>query len=356
MKKSYVFFTGGGSGGHVMPALTLITSLKKTACEIHYIGGYNSIERDLVKPYELNYHPIHNGKLRRYLSIDNLKDFFKVWIGVFQSFFLLLKYPRQKTLVFSTGGFVSLPVVIAAWLQRKTIYVHEQTSRVGLANKIASMFATKVFVSFEESKNFFPLGKTFYSGYPLRDECFTSEARDVVINGRSLSQINKPIFLITGGGNGSHLLNELIRKNLNLLGERFFIVHQVGKANAETYLKLNNENYQSVSFIGPEMIDLYKMSTVILSRSGAGTVCELIAIGKKSIFIPLKIAQKNEQFYNAVEARKKLGSIIIEENELTDESLFKALDQFSYPNPRQQVQSENGKSILLNEILIFTQK
>lgn len=356
MKKTTLFFTGGGSGGHVMPALTLIQSLKNQPCEVHYIGGHDSIEKELVKPYGLIYHPIHNGKLRRYLSLENLKDFFKVWIGIIQAFLLLFKYSRRHTLVFSTGGFVSLPVVIAAWMQGKTIYVHEQTSRVGLANKIASIFADKVFVSFEESLKFFPRGKTFYSGYPLRDECFSKDIRDVVIGGKSLLQINKPILFVTGGGNGSFLLNELIKRNLSYLSEKYFIVHQVGKSNAENYTQFNNEHYQAMPFIGPEMIDLFKLATVTLSRSGAGTVCELIAIGKKSIYVPLKIAQKNEQYHNAIEAKNKLGSIIIEEKDLTDESFRRALGEFSYPNPRLVVQKENGKSILLNEISIFMHK
>lgn len=356
MKKTTLFFTGGGSGGHVMPALTLIQSLKNQNCNIHYIGGYDSIERELVKPYELTYHPIHNGKLRRYLSVENAKDFFKVWIGVLQAFILLFKYPRRNTLIFSTGGFVSLPVVVAAWVQGKIIYIHEQTSRVGLANKIASFFADKIFVSFEDSLKFFPKGKTFYSGYPLRDECFSLEVRDVVIGGKSLLQVNRPILFVTGGGNGSFLLNELIKRNLSLLTEKYFVVHQVGKTNSDNYTKLNRENYHALPFIGPEMIDLFKLATITLSRSGAGTVCELIAIGKKSIYVPLKIAQKNEQYHNAMEAKNKLGSIVIEEKDLTDESFLKALSEFSYPNERKVVQKENGKSVLLNEISIFMHK
>lgn len=354
--KNTLIFTGGGSGGHVMPALTLIQELKKMNCDIQYIGGYESIERDLVKPYHITYHPIHNGKLRRYLSVENMKDIFKVLIGTLQAFFLLMKFKRQSTLIFSTGGFVSIPVVVAGWLQGKRIYIHEQTSRVGLANKIASFFANKVFISFEESKKFFPVNKTVFSGYPLRDECFSDEVKDVVINGKSLLQIQKPIMFITGGGNGSLLLNELIKRNLAELKKSYFIIHQVGKAFAEEYQKLNGDDYVALPFVGPEIIDLFKLSTVTLSRSGAGTVCELIAIGKKSIYVPLKIAQKNEQYFNAVEAKNKLGSIIIEEKDLTDQSFLESLKSFSYPNNRHKVQKDNGKDILINEIKIFLNK
>ncbi len=354
--KSTIIFTGGGSGGHVMPALTLINELKNGSFQIKYIGGYQSIERDLVRPYNIEYFPVHNGKLRRYLSIENLKDIFKVFIGLIQSFIILNKFQSKNTLVFSTGGFVSIPVVIAAWFQRKKIYIHEQTSRVGLANKIASQFATKVFISFEESKAYFPKDKTFYSGYPLRADCFSNDNKDVVINGISLLTIQKPILFITGGGNGSMLLNELIKRNLETLVEKYFIVHQVGKAFEEEYKKLNSQHYQSLPFIGPEMIDLFKLATITLSRAGAGTVCELIAIGKKSIFVPLKIAQKNEQFHNAMEAKNKLNSIVIEEKDLTDECFLKALSEFTYPNSRQKIQETNGIDYLIKEIKIFSQK
>lgn len=352
MNKTLIF-TGGGSGGHVMPALTLIQELKKMDCEIHYIGGYESIEKDLVKPYQIQYHPIHNGKLRRYLSIENMKDIFKVMLGTLQSFMLLMKFKKQSTLIFSTGGFVSIPVVVAAWIQGKRIYIHEQTSRVGLANKIASLFANRVFISFDESKKFFPQNKTVYSGYPLRDECFSTDVKDVVINGKSLLQIQKPILFITGGGNGSQLLNELIKRNITELKKKYFIVHQVGKLPAEEYQKMNDDDYVALPFVGPEIIDLFKLATVTLSRSGAGTVCELIAVGKKSIYVPLKIAQKNEQYHNAMEAKNKLGSIIIEEKDLNDHSFFESLKQFSYPNTRQNVVKENGKNILINEIKNF---
>ena len=159
-----IIFTGGGSGGHVMPALTVIKKLNQNKeYSIHYVGGINSSERELVRDYELTYHAIHTGKLRRYLSLENLKDITRVFIGLVDSFKVLWKFPRKETLVFSTGGFVSVPVVIAAKLQRKKVFIHEQTSRVGLANKICSWFADRVFISFEESFKYFDETKTFFS-------------------------------------------------------------------------------------------------------------------------------------------------------------------------------------------------
>ncbi|MDD4973751.1 MAG: UDP-N-acetylglucosamine--N-acetylmuramyl-(pentapeptide) pyrophosphoryl-undecaprenol N-acetylglucosamine transferase [Bacteriovorax sp.] len=346
-----LIFTGGGSGGHVMPALTVLKKVNaKNEFDIHYIGGINSIERELVADYQLTYHPIHTGKLRRYLSIENFKDTLKVFMGLIDAFKVLWKFSRRETLIFSTGGFVCVPVVIAAKLQCKKVFIHEQTSRVGLANKISSIFADKVFISFEDSFKYFDEKKTFYSGYPLREECYTDTINPVVINGRLLNDVSLPILFVTGGGNGAQLINKLIQRNLDVLTSRYVIVHQVGKAFINEYINYKHPNYLPVAFIGPEMIDLFKLATVTVSRSGAGTVCELIAVGKRSIYIPLKIAQKNEQFFNALEAHKKLGSIIIEEKELTDDSFLVALHQIGMTNPMKKIQKQNGLDYLVREI------
>ena len=200
MNKKRIIFTGGGSGGHVMPALTLISHLKEFSIE--YIGGRDGIEKSLVKDIVDSYHPIFTGKLRRYFSFENFIDVFKIMIGLVQSFQILALKPKD-TIIFSTGGFVSVPVVIAAWLTGKRIFIHEQTSRVGLANKIASKFATKIFVSFEESLRYFPVEKTELSGYPVRETCFSPIPKSLILDGIDLVTIKKPLLFITGGGNGS---------------------------------------------------------------------------------------------------------------------------------------------------------
>jgi UDP-N-acetylglucosamine--N-acetylmuramyl-(pentapeptide) pyrophosphoryl-undecaprenol N-acetylglucosamine transferase len=349
--KKILVFTGGGSGGHVMPALTILKTVNKDQkYDVHYIGGIASIERELVKDYTLTYHPIHTGKLRRYLSMENLKDVARIFVGLIDAFKVLWKFNKKETLIFSTGGFVCVPVVIAAKLQGKKVFIHEQTSRVGLANKICSIFANRVFISFEDSFKYFDEIKTFFSGYPLRQECYTDHINPITIRGRLLNDTKKPILFVTGGGNGAQLINKLIEKNFKTLTDRYLIVHQTGKVFFNEYDKLKHPDYIALPFIGPEMIDLFKLATVTVSRSGAGTVCELIAVGKKSIFVPLKIAQKNEQFFNALEAHKKLGSLIIEEKELTDESFLAALDEIGQENPMTKIQKQNGLQFLVEEI------
>jgi len=351
-----IIFTGGGSGGHVLPALTLIADLKMKY-RIIYIGGRSGIEKELALKNNLKYFGVYNGKLRRYISAENFLDLFRIFVGLIQSLLIMLKFNRKKTLVFATGGFVSLPVVIAAWLTGKKVFVHEQTSRVGLANKIASYFSTKVFISFESSKIFFPKEKVVFSGYPLRDEIFKPEINFKNLEKFPVKMHGKPLLFITGGGNGSYLLNEAIKKEMSELKTKFVIIHQVGKAYIEEYKKFNDENYFALDFVGPEMIDLMKKAEVIISRSGAGTVSELLALNKRSIFIPLKIAQKNEQYFNALEAKNKLASLVIDEDEFKNNSVLNVISDFkkltSLPETVQAISSVRAKNFLLQQIDTF---
>ncbi len=347
-----IIFTGGGSGGHVVPAITLIKSLDRSRYNIHYIGGRQSIEKELTSTLGIPYHGIYNGKLRRYFSFENFTDLVKIKIGIWQAIFIMLRFRSSETLLFSTGGFVSIPAVIAAWLTRKKIFIHEQTSRVGLANKIASYFATKVFVSFEDSKKFFPAEKTFVSGYPLRDACFTSEINKVVLENTCLNDLSKPILFVTGGGNGAGLLNELIKKDLKTLTQKFFIVHQVGKAFMKEYGPLKNDSYLPLPFLGEEMIDVYKLAKIVISRAGAGTVCELMELSKPTLFIPLKIAQKNEQYHNAMEAKRRIGAIVLTEDELPKCNFLQVIDELLKIEPMklESQKKTKAKDFLLKEI------
>jgi len=319
MSRAPIVFTGGGSGGHVMPALTLIDELRRRGDhDIAYVGSHAGIEREVVTARDVPYTPISTGKLRRYLSWENLTDVGRVAWGTLQAFGWFLRRPRG--LVFSTGGFVSVPVVVAGRLTGQTVFVHEQTSRAGLANRLAARFAHAVFVSFESSKSLFPASKTEVSGYPLRRACFEPTEGPVVVAGRDLSAVDGPILFLTGGGNGSKLLNEWLRDHLSQLQERFFVVHQVGKAFAEEYAALDGERYVSTAFVD-DMIGVLRLADVVVSRAGAGTVQELMALGKRSLFVPLAIAQKNEQYHNAMEASERLGSIVVTEDQLAQADL-----------------------------------
>ncbi len=312
-----VYFTGGGSGGHVVPARTLISELASDQnFEIKYIGGIKGVESEIMPALVKRYYGISTGKLRRYFSLENFIDFLRVGKGIFQSLAILLKAPRDS-LVFSFGGFVSIPPVLAAKVLGLEVYVHEQTTRAGLANKIAAKVATRVFLSFESSKVFYPASKCTLSGYPIRERIYKGPWNKVItLSSVQIDLETKPTIFITGGGNGAECLNRIVRDNLDSLLEKYQIVHQVGAPHIEKYSALARPGYYPVAFVGEEIIDLMKYSSVVVARAGAGTVSELMALGKRAIYIPLAIAQKNEQFHNAMAARELNNSVVIEEKDL----------------------------------------
>ncbi len=345
MRKN-IIFCGGGSGGHVLPAITLIKRIKEIQrdAQVSCIGGHFGIEASLLKDY--NYKSISTGKLRRYLSFQNIIDLFKVSLGIAQAYFELFSYKSSETIIISTGGFVTIPVVIAGWLQGKPIVLHEQTTRAGLANRITSLFAKKCLLTFKESLEFFPKEKSIHLGYPLRKEILENVTNQIAAY---KGYEHLPLLFLTGGGNGSKLLNDSLEQLIPHLEKEFFIVHQCGKPFYEEIKKQETETYRVYDFINSDMIALLKSSQVTISRAGAGTVCELLALGKPSILIPLKIAQKNEQYHNAVVARNQLGSVVIEEDELDNQVLLAAIKKVQ-GLPRHKPYSVNPVDKILEEI------
>ncbi len=317
-----IFFTGGGSGGHVVPAITLIKEVQNilsqrgdhNAWAVKYIVG-KTIEAQLIPPLGIPYFTIQTGKLRRYFSWQNFTDVFRILWGILQSWWIFAQHRKANNIVCAMGGFVSVPVVVAAYLWRIPIIVHEQTSQAGLANRLAAKLAGEVWLSFAQSKKFFSAAKTILTGYPVRPSCFTPPLSSLIVRGQELKALDKPILLITGGGNGSALLNDWVKTNLTDLCSKYFIVHQVGSLQWPQYKDLGRINYLPVDLLGPEIIELFKLATVVISRSGAGTVCELLALRKPSILVPLKIAQQQEQAKNACVAQEWLGSLVFSEDE-----------------------------------------
>ncbi len=350
MKKKKIIFTGGGSGGHVVPALTLIDHIDSKTYDVIYFGSYQGVESKLTKGKVSRYIPVLTGKLRRYFSIQNFIDIFKLGLGLVQSFIYLLILRASSNTVISMGGFVSVPIVICAKILGYRIFVHEQTSRVGLANKIASKFAKNVFISFEDSKKFFPSQKVIISGYPVRSEFLRNELAFKSYKCLDLISPSRPILFITGGGNGSKILNDKIKESLTQLKKEFFVIHQVGSGFIDEYLSLADKSYFPTAFIGDEMSDLMKSSRYIISRSGAGTVCELMTLGKPSLFVPLKIAQKNEQYHNAMEANKAIGSIVKTEDEYKEQDLLTMISEIPDTSVKSKASSE-AVDIILSKVL-----
>ncbi len=339
MKKSIVF-TGGGSGGHSVVAFALIDYFRSQGVsEISYIGSYSGIEKEMADRNEVKYYCISTGKLRRYFSIENFVDIFKFLFGIIQSFYLFITKLRSYDIVFSTGGFVSVPAAIAGRVLGKKVYLHEQTSRLGLANKIISMFAHKVFVSFESTKALVKK-ECIVSGLPIR-----SSLTDIT------DSINtpKPLLFVTGGGNGSQLINTLIDSYKEELLEKFVIYHQVGKKFLNEYS--DSENYRVFGFINEELPAILNSASLIISRAGAGTVCEMMYLGKKTIFIPLKIAQRNEQYHNAMAAYKNGHALVVSEDELGCINFMDKIEEALKLNEVSRKSKNDACEIIYDEIL-----
>ena len=330
MSVKTIFFTGGGSGGHTLPALTLIKEIKsrQPSITISHLGRRQGIERHLLQVEVDNYYGIFTGKLRRHFSFKNVTDGFCFLVGLLQSIFILLPHSYQQWVLFSTGGFVSLGPVIASRLLGYTVYLHEQTSKVGLANKIASFFCHRVFISFESSRAFFPAKKVFYSGYPLRKEIESKKPPHFNFQGVALPKLSKPVLLVVGGGNGSLLLNSWVDTHRKELLDTFAVFHQVGRGFIRDYQEKarvsEGHTYQVFDFTS-ELIHLLQHAAVVVTRSGAGIVSELIYLNKPALFVPLKIAQRGEQQHNALEAREIIAAEIVMEEDLLKHSHLKTL-------------------------------
>src|SRR5690625_1040388 len=230
MKQKRILFTGGGTAGHVIVNLALIPYFKEQGWKLDYIGSKDGIERKLIEQLrDVTYHPISTGKLRRYISIENLKDPFKVIKGTFQAWNIIRK--QKPSIVFSKGGYVSVPVVMAAKLRKVPTIIHESDLTPGLANKIASPFAKKILTTFPETVDILKKNKVTYVGAVIREELFQGDAT----RGLKFTKLDKskPIILMMGGSIGSQKLNSVIRENLHQLLKQYHIIHICGKGNID---------------------------------------------------------------------------------------------------------------------------
>ena len=314
MSKKTILLTGGGTGGHVIPALALVPELLKHDYAIHYMGSYEGIERDLVHHYkkEIPYYAIPSGKLRRYLSKENLTDMLQVIKGI--------KHARhhlgtiKPDVVFSKGGFVSVPVVIAAWQRRIPVVIHESDASMGLANKIGVQFARAMCTSFPELEH----QKAFYTGTPLRENLLTGDAAKA----KAWAGFDRdlPTLLMMGGSSGSVRLNAALAEALPYLLPYFNIIHVMGRGNlTDTSLT----GYKQVAFIHQQLPDVFALADIVVSRAGANAVFEFLALGLPSLLIPLPLsASRGDQIDNAKSFEKRGYSKVLLEENLTREQLI----------------------------------
>jgi len=318
-----IVFTGGGSAGHVTPNIAIINELNKQDWEIAYIGSKAGIEKDLIEKIDIPYHPISSGKLRRYISKENIKDIFKVIKGCYDARKVLKKI--KPNVVFSKGGFVSVPVVIAARQLKIPVILHESDLTPGLANKLSVRFASKIFTSFEETLRYLPKEKSKAIGSPIRKEILTGSVSKGRLALGFTSQ--KPILTIMGGSLGAKKINEVVRDNLETLLQTYQIVHLCGKGNlSEKHTGI--KGYQQFEYVYEELADILAATEVVVTRGGSNSIFEFLALKIPMLIIPLtKQQSRGDQILNGKVFTENGYSYMIEEEALTKDHFLNTLKQ-----------------------------
>lgn len=323
----HIVLTGGGTAGHITPNLALIEELHKRGASVSYLGLKNGMEEGLVTEEGLAFYGISGGKLRRNFKWENFTDLGRIASGFFQSLVLLKRLKPQG--VFSKGGYVTAPVVWAAWCLGIPVILHESDLTPGLANRISLPFAKAVGYAFKETKPYLPTGKAQYTGLPVRQSLLLG-SREAGLKRSNLTG-EKPIILVTGGSQGAKSINHLIRKNLADLLETYEICHLVGKGNVDTGL-LAKSDYCQIDYITEGMGDLYAMSDLVISRAGATTIFELLALKKPHILIPLgSKATRGDQILNASSFKTSGFSLVLDDG--PDIRLLEALAELEVQAP-----------------------
>ncbi|WP_284037252.1 undecaprenyldiphospho-muramoylpentapeptide beta-N-acetylglucosaminyltransferase [Neobacillus sp. 114] len=350
MSKKTIVFTGGGTAGHVTPNLAIISEIRND-WDIKYIGSKKGIEKELIEKIGVPYYGISSGKLRRYIDFENVKDIFRVLKGCLEARRVLKKL--KPDLVFSKGGFVSVPVIIAASSLKIPIFIHESDMTPGLANKISQRFANKIFTSFEETEKYFPKGKVKAIGSPIRKEILEGSAdkgkRSLGFHG------GRPILTIMGGSLGARKINEAVRGSLKELTVKYQIAHLCGKNNLDPSLE-GVPGYKQFEYVHEELSDILAATDLVITRGGSNAIFEFLALNIPMLIIPLGLQQsRGDQILNAKAFAQKGFSFTLEEEQLTSESLLKhleELDQKSAEIRQNMKRSQQGEALqtLVTEI------
>ena len=324
MKK--IVLTGGGTAGHVTPNIALIPELTKLGYEVHYIGSKNGMEKKLIEDLGIPYYGISTGKLRRYFDLKNFTDPFRILHGFAEAKALLKKI--KPDVVFSKGGYVSVPVVYAAHSKHIPAIIHESDMSSGLANRLCIPYATKICANFPEALNTLPEGKSVLTGTPIRKELFTG-SREAGLSFCKLSD-DKPVILVMGGSLGAAAVNAAVRGVLPELLKNYQVIHLCGKGKLDSSL-LGTEGYVQFEYISDELKDLFAASDIVISRAGANAICELVALKKPNILIPLPAAgtSRGDQILNAASFEKQGFSLVLHEETLNAEVLLEAVNKLN---------------------------
>ena len=308
-----IVLTGGGTAGHVTPNIALLPSLKEAGYEIAYMGSYDGIEKKLISDFDIPYKGISTGKFRRYLDPKNFTDPFRVIKGFSEARSYLKEF--RPNVVFSKGGFVSVPVIRAAASLKIPCIIHESDMTPGLANKLCIPVAKKVCCNFPETLKMLPPDKAVLTGSPIRAEL----AQGNKLSGLDMCGFtaNKPVIMVIGGSLGAASVNKAVREALPQLLEDFQVVHICGKDKVDNLL-LNTAGYKQFEYVKAELKDLFAMADVVISRAGANAICEILDLKKHNILIPLpSSSSRGDQLLNARSFESQGFSIVIDEDDLT---------------------------------------
>lgn len=341
MSSKKIILTGGGTAGHITPNMALVPYLKEADFEVMYIGSVNSIESRLIPETDIPFIGISTGKLRRYLSLKNLSDPFRVIKGIFQAKKYIKKY--KPDIVFSKGGYVGLPVAIGARLNRVPVVLHESDMTPGLANKLCLPFAKKICCNFPETVKQLPQNKAVLTGSPIRDEIFVGDRAE----GISLCHFNtaKPVIMVIGGSLGAASVNEVVRSALPELLKDFQIVHICGKDKLDEALA-GKEGYIQFEYVTDDLKHLFAMADIVISRAGANSICELLALKKPNLLIPLAKGSRGDQLLNARSFEAQGYSVVLDEKDLNTETLIEKVTELYFT--RQTYIDAMSKSAQIN--------
>ncbi|RAS94502.1 UDP-N-acetylglucosamine--N-acetylmuramyl-(pentapeptide) pyrophosphoryl-undecaprenol N-acetylglucosamine transferase [Bacillus cereus] len=336
-----ILFTGGGTAGHVMINIVLIPKFMEKGWGVEYIGSQNGIEKLLVQ--NVKYNIVSTGKLRRYWDLENFKDPFKIIKGCIQSYKLMKRI--KPDVIFSAGGFVSVPVVIGAWMNKVPVIIREPDSTLGLANKIALPFTTKLCTTFPQTGENVSNEKKVYVGPIVREEI----ERGNVLRGRSYCKFkqDKPVLLIMGGSQGAQWINNMVRKSLETLLLNFNIVHMCGKGKVDSSVGM--EGYMQFEYIGEELPHILNMASVVVSRAGSTAISELLFLKKPMLLIPLtNSSSRGDQVLNAEYFSRQGYAEVILQDRVSTNTFIHAVNKL-YTNKERYIQNMNGYKKTNNE-------
>ncbi|MCI6421998.1 MAG: undecaprenyldiphospho-muramoylpentapeptide beta-N-acetylglucosaminyltransferase [Blautia sp.] len=326
----HIILTGGGTAGHVTPNIAMIPRLQELGYTISYIGSYEGIEKKLIEEMGIPYYGISSGKLRRYFDLKNFTDPFRVLKGFGEARKLMKQL--KPDVVFSKGGFVTVPVVIAASRSKVPTFIHESDMTPGLANKISIPFATKVCCNFPETVSELPADKAVLTGTPIRQELLSGDPQKALAF-TGLSN-DKPVIMVIGGSLGAVAVNNAVRAVLPELLKDFQVIHLCGKGKLDESLK-DTKGYVQYEYIKKELADLFALADVVISRAGANAICEISALKKPNLLIPLSArASRGDQILNARSFQRLGYSVVLEEEEITNEKMLNAIHEL-YENRSQ---------------------